>query len=48
MEGGYGGFVTVGKDDPISEVGGSRGQGAGLEGLTNGSRLRGGRKDGVR
>ena len=42
MEGGYGGFIVGGKEYPIGEVGGNRGEGVGLEGLANGAGARGG------
>ena len=42
MEGGHGGLIVGGKEHPIGEVGGNRGEGVGLEGLANGAGARGG------
>ena len=42
MEGSYSGLIVGGKEYPIGEVGGNRGEGVGLEGLANGAGARGG------
>ena len=48
MEGSYSGLIVGGKEYPIGEVGGNRGEGVGLEGLSNAAGARGGCGDGVR